>query len=892
MAYALFEQPLLSEQGLSEAPQKRDPRDVIGENWMEEQTSESREWVNFNDLDEFFQNLYAYFLDRGFWPRVLSQITNLMALGFTIIFTAFLFLCVNWSALGNCTESDCHHKDLISTNPYKDASFGVVIVTIYVILFGVYWFWNFLSLCRVLSNLKRIEQFYSEKLGITDTELIRMEWQDVVERIVRIQSTTQLFHVRPLDALDIRNRMMRRENFLISMFNKQILDISCPWGACDTYSWQWKHFQENESNATPPLQCYLGRQLEWNIRFCTVNWFFDDKFELRKDILADARLLRKRFQMMGLVNFVLLPFAIAARLVFFFLKHAESMHSQKNLFFNYRQWTPLAQMKMRELNELPHEFERRIRLTHEPAGKFASSFRWSMWKVVAEFVAYVAGSFVAVLLVLTLYDSSILLYVVVGGRALVWWLAIFSAVLAISRGLDVEEDPTLVPEEAMLELSKYTHWLPDHWREDVTAQSVKLEFSAMYQNRLTIFLNEMLNVISTPFVLFLSLPECSEKVVDFIKCHSVTSKAIGSTIDYARFNFAKYGDPTYAQVINMADRNEQESGKQQEEKDQNPQDSETQRVIRESNLEDRLMQGKLEKSFLTFSLNNPDWQTDQVQSKVLFSMTQIRPSKRNSANDENDDENDDSPSRKNLLQESEQQRTPSARPLQFREVSNSGPMDSTLTSVSVRQPQGLSVSTAALRVSFSTLLRRKNSAFSEASSPLPSIEQPIQTSNPRNLPLIESHSSLFSLMERYHARSKPIVKGGVSSSIWPCNHPLSMLQPSLGPGSKPIERVRESTSHPTSSAPSRKMLFKNNSSSQLRNLAPSQGLPSEHATLPVSHSEAARKTSTSQRITSRLPRDDSGPTEERKEVKSFEKKESSTALDHDESPDPPPFNPL
>ena len=48
-----------------------------------------------------------YHQDKGFQVILVSQVLNLLALGFTIAFSALLLLCVRWSAFhAECVEQD------------------------------------------------------------------------------------------------------------------------------------------------------------------------------------------------------------------------------------------------------------------------------------------------------------------------------------------------------------------------------------------------------------------------------------------------------------------------------------------------------------------------------------------------------------------------------------------------------------------------------------------------------------------------------------------------------------------------------------------------------------------------------------------------------------------
>lgn len=49
----------------------------------------------------------SYYVEKGFWVAITARITNLVAIGFTAVFTGFLALWVDWAAL----DSECLHND-------------------------------------------------------------------------------------------------------------------------------------------------------------------------------------------------------------------------------------------------------------------------------------------------------------------------------------------------------------------------------------------------------------------------------------------------------------------------------------------------------------------------------------------------------------------------------------------------------------------------------------------------------------------------------------------------------------------------------------------------------------------------------------------------------------
>lgn len=127
---------------------------------------------------------------------------------------------------------------------------------------------------------------------------------------------------------------------------------------------------------------------------------------------------------------------------------------------------------------------------------------------VARFVSFVAGSFAALLLGLSLLDEN-LLEVPLAGRNVVWWLALTGILLTASRAFITDAPAALDPERAMAELVAHTHHLPRHWRGRAHTAEVQEAMSGLFQLKVLLFLEELASVAVTPFILGCSLPKCA-----------------------------------------------------------------------------------------------------------------------------------------------------------------------------------------------------------------------------------------------------------------------------------------------------------------------------------------------------------------------------------------------
>lgn len=81
-----------------------------------------------------------------------------------------------------------------------------------------------------------------------------------------------------LDAHDVANRIMREENYLIALFNKEVLDISIP-------------LPTSLLRVAPSLGGYgkemLTRTLEWNLSFCLTGFLFGLDGQVRRVFVSE-----------------------------------------------------------------------------------------------------------------------------------------------------------------------------------------------------------------------------------------------------------------------------------------------------------------------------------------------------------------------------------------------------------------------------------------------------------------------------------------------------------------------------------------------------------------------------------------------------------------------------
>lgn len=526
------------------------------------------------NLDVFFSRIYNYWQHNGLVTIITSRVLNLLALAFTIAFSGFLLLFVNWGAL----HSECIVKrtcDIIQACLYKNPLTGhrpllVVIILCYLAIFSFYWLWTLVHFFLDLRGIYEVQHFLGNKLGTSERQLQMMTWSEMAHRLVLVQRSTRLCVVRDLDEHDIVSRIMRKENYLIGMLNKGVLALHVPCMGLK------RRFM-------------LTKTLEWNLYWCILDHMFDDHFHIRKDFLQDEERLRRRFRTMALANLVISPFLLLFLLIYFFMKNAEKFYHHPGSLGS-RRWSGLAKWRLREFNELPHYITHRLNASHKAAAHYLTQFPNTLVTHVAKFVAFLTGSFTALLLLMTMLDETLLERPLLG-RHVVWWIATLGIMLTISRSLISDEPVAFDPELAMSLVVQHTHYLPRHWRGRAHSREVQEQFQQLFQYKVVLFLEEVASIILTPFVLYFSLPRCSKAIIQFVDDFSTRVEGVGDICSLAAFDLTRHGNSKYGAPVHCA-------------KDH------------------RSKQGKLEKSFLSFVATYPTWHPNAVGRDMLSGLSQ------------------------------------------------------------------------------------------------------------------------------------------------------------------------------------------------------------------------------------------------------------------------------
>ena len=302
----------------------------------------------------------------------------------------------------------------------------------------------------------------------------------------------------------------------------------------------------------------------------------------------------------------MIPFLLVFSVVYFLFRYGEEFYRNPTSVTD-RTYSPWSKWTLREFNELNHLFEKRLAASHEKAAKYIESFPAPKYTAGVKIIAFISGSIVLVLLMITVINEDLLMHFeLTEGKSIIWFLGFFGAILTISRSLIPNPRAQYFDKISLLkEVSTHLHYSPDTWKLNPESVSVREELKDLFPSRYFLFGRELLGLFLNPYVLYFSLPANSEELVEFFREFSVEVDGIGYVCSFALFDFERHGDLRLLEKVYDAN-------------------NINLRQRRLSPLENSYLQsrnGKMEKSMINFKVNNPLWKPDANATKFIDNLS-------------------------------------------------------------------------------------------------------------------------------------------------------------------------------------------------------------------------------------------------------------------------------
>jgi len=364
---------------------------------------------------------------------------------------------------------------------------------------------------------------------------------------------------------------------------------------------------------------------------------FNHKYEIRPSFCTDPSKLKRRFLFCGIAHGVLLPFLLFFMTLHFSMSNVYDWKSTKQ-YLGPREWSLSAKWTMREFNELPHIFERRLGPSYAAAEAYLKLFTQSaIMTSLGRILAFIGGSLGVVLIALAAVNDSILLHVKIGDWNLLWYVGIMGVIF--SSGKSMLPDPTVHPsytrnlfaemDKALGQVATHTHHYPDIWKGRGWDERTYKDFGSMFKYKAQLFAMEIGSMVFAPFILCFSLPECAEHVCDFVTQIKREVPGAGDVCGYATFDFDTYQDENWEgrtmgivrpnEIVNSSipTANDVETGEIANDAGENGSRS----------CPPKARQGKMEKSFFSFKAAHTNWKPSQSGQKLVEKVENYRQEK-------------------------------------------------------------------------------------------------------------------------------------------------------------------------------------------------------------------------------------------------------------------------
>lgn len=325
-------------------------------------------------------------------------------------------------------------------------------------------------------------------------------------------------------------------NFNIAMFNQNVIDPSF------TLPWLGK-------------RTFLPLSLQVNIDRVFDAVVYDDKANVcitASNYEERVEDLQWRFRSMAVVNLLLAPGILVFRAAYFVFRYLNDWRRQPHTLAT-RQWTPWARWRMREFCEMDHVFEDRLARAHKPATEYVGMFYSELGSILARFSVFVCGGVVVVLLILAFrFDEDFFLTELSPDGSVAFWIGLLGMAMALTSPFIRRNNVVFAPAAKLEETAKHIHTYPDEWKtQDAGSLTVYHQFTAMFSYRLIQFLDEILAIVITPYMLWFVLPGSARAIATYFVENTQRRPLIGDVCQFALFETSTTNDKMELSMINF-----------------------------------------------------------------------------------------------------------------------------------------------------------------------------------------------------------------------------------------------------------------------------------------------------------------------------------------------------
>ncbi|CDW59633.1 APG9 domain containing protein [Trichuris trichiura] len=369
---------------------------------LEAATDALSNWQHVQNLDEFFTNIYEYHQRHGFYCLLLADLLELFQFVFVVAFAIILTTCVDYRILFDGRIADMTRASLWDvidcsgdgaacslSNPW------MIVTIIFASVFWLHRLVRFFYRCTVFLDIRN---FYYTVLKVEDSMLRNMTWYDVQDRLCDKNAPYKLcIQKSHLTSMDIYQRILRRKNYMVAMFNKGLLPVRLKLPLIGDVCFMTLGFKFNLE-----LLFFWGPWAPWENY-----WQLKADYKRRDGRQKLRDHLSRVILWFGLVNLLLAPLVFIWQILYCLFTYVEMLKREPSIL-GTRKWSMYGRYFFRHFNELDHELDNRLCYAYKPASLYMQMFYSSTAEIIAKNVAFVASALFSVFFILSIYDEDVL----------------------------------------------------------------------------------------------------------------------------------------------------------------------------------------------------------------------------------------------------------------------------------------------------------------------------------------------------------------------------------------------------------------------------------------------------------------------------------------------------
>ncbi|KAJ1497844.1 autophagy protein atg9, partial [Coelomomyces lativittatus] len=185
--------------------------------------------------------------------------------------------------------------------------------------------------------------------------------------------------------------------------------------------------------------------------------------------------------------------------------------------------------------------------SYSPTFTYISQFPSEYMTIWIKFFNFIFGALAGLLVFISIMYPDTLIYLELGfHRTPVFYLSVFTSLLAMLRSLRPNEHTLFDPHALMDQIVHWTHFKPTSpW---YSLESKKQLLHA-FPLRLTLYFREFLSFFIAPYMLCFKLPSCAENILVYFADHLVYKEPLGYILDVATFDTVDTSDDKLVQSM-------------------------------------------------------------------------------------------------------------------------------------------------------------------------------------------------------------------------------------------------------------------------------------------------------------------------------------------------------